>query len=57
MNELGWSGISDDNLKQVMVEAQRLSPEIGQGRMQGALRSRSLRIQCQSVKLFKSPRS
>ena len=50
MNELGWSEISDDNLKQVMVEVQRLTPGIGQTRMQGALRSRGLRVQRQRVR-------
>ena len=50
MNELGWSEISDDNLKQVMVEVQRLTPRIGQTRMQGALRSRGLRVQRHRVR-------
>ena len=42
--ELSWSSVSDDDLKQMMSEIQTLTPGIGQTRMLGALRSRGLKI-------------
>ena len=42
--ELSWSSVSDDDLKQIMSEIQTLTPGIGQTRMLGALRSRGLKI-------------
>lgn len=43
--ELSWSSISDNDLKQIMCDIQTLTPGIGQTRMLGALRSRGLKIQ------------
>ena len=43
--ELSWSCVSDDDLKQIMCEIQTLTPGIGQTRMLGSLRSRGLKIQ------------
>ena len=43
--ELSWSSVSDDDLKQIMCEIQTLTQGIGQTRMLGALRSRGLKIQ------------
>ena len=43
--ELCWSSISDNDLKQIMCDIQTLTPGIGQTRMLGALRSRALKIQ------------
>ena len=42
--ELSWSSVSDDDLKQIMSEIQTLTPGIGQTRMLEALRSRGLKI-------------
>ena len=43
--ELSWSSISDDDLKQIMCEIQTLTQGIGQTRILGALRIRGLKIQ------------
>ena len=43
--DLSWSSVSDDDLKQIMYDIQKLTPGIGQTRMLGALRNRGLKIQ------------
>ena len=43
--DLSWTKISDTDLEKTVQEIQDLTPNIGQARLLGALRSRELNIQ------------
>ena len=43
--ESSWTQISDSDLERIVQEIQELTPNIGQARLLGALRSRGLNIQ------------
>ena len=48
--EPNWAMITDDELERTVREIQELTPNIGQARLLGALRSRGLNIQQRQVR-------
>ncbi len=48
--EPNWAMITDDELERTVREIQELTPNIGQARLLGALRSRGLNIQRRRVR-------
>ena len=49
LEESSWTRITDSYLNRIVQEIQKLTPNIGQAQLLGALRSRGLHCKCSTM--------